>query len=730
MRGDKGFPLQWEVTADVYYQDKLMRFNRTVEANWSTSNACSGSKYRTVGSNNDIDLRVQCIESLCDNRFNAVINYNNATTNRIDLTDSYLNKERSYIHTHLERNIDLNTYNDSEILQKLSKPIMYLNPGKWDNAMVVQGQGNITGGENIYWTVEIGTEKRTLHINPKYSEPCVFEQSLSKISQASSNNQVSTNNTNANISSSFNPFSAFTNLFSIKAHADGVITSTPNSTANSQITNDELDPYVDQVEPDFGILTEDEFNKTEWEVTPDLNSEYFKGVFSDISQSTINQIQSEVFGPLSQSCSNFDFICVAGKWGSTFGNMAWALIKFLQGVLYGLGSSFLPINPLDIVKQVFELGNSINGLMQLVSKIFKNPQMIASAIIQKFTDSIKSASINEKMETFGKFIGETFADPILNFLISIVSGGVGTGIVIVKMLKKIDQLANSIDFVRDSVQITKNFIGKTLDLGKDLKLTLIATLTGKSALKPQELISNIKRKIENLPQLAKDLEKMGLSSNKLSLIKKVGVFIVVGCSVFSNVNEVLTLTKAIPTEFIPPANVRDRPVNYNMPIPEKMEPGDTWYPEKSKISIILNYPQILKAEIDITNRLSKEGIALNSSGYMGFDKYAHIIVDVDGKPITGKPAIFEVDGLTGSNKNDFTKADAKAGITEKYRLENGLTWHHKEDGRTMILISGIVHNKGRFGSQSRGFRGIGAGPTHAGGASLIKKYIKVAQWCK
>jgi uncharacterized protein len=50
-----------------------------------------------------------------------------------------------------------------------------------------------------------------------------------------------------------------------------------------------------------------------------------------------------------------------------------------------------------------------------------------------------------------------------------------------------------------------------------------------------------------------------------------------------------------------------------------------------------------------------------------------------------------MDGLEGDRNRDFPRTDRAAGITKKYRLENNLTWHHHQNGRTMQLVPTDLH---------------------------------------
>ncbi|HYV48592.1 MAG TPA: HNH endonuclease [Myxococcaceae bacterium] len=61
----------------------------------------------------------------------------------------------------------------------------------------------------------------------------------------------------------------------------------------------------------------------------------------------------------------------------------------------------------------------------------------------------------------------------------------------------------------------------------------------------------------------------------------------------------------------------------------------------------------------------------------------------DFKPYTLKEV--ELDNLEGNLDKDFAKADRAAGISEKYRTANDLTWHHHQDGHAMQLVPRDIH---------------------------------------
>ncbi len=104
-------------------------------------------------------------------------------------------------------------------------------------------------------------------------------------------------------------------------------------------------------------------------------------------------------------------------------------------------------------------------------------------------------------------------------------------------------------------------------------------------------------------------------------------------------------------------------------------------------------------------------IPINSGGtlpkIMKTSSGIDIIIDANGFPdftnhvvsINGKKQYYEID-MQGNYTTDFSKSDALAGITEQYRIDNSLTWHHHQDGKTMMLIprninGGIRHTGGR-----------------------------------
>ncbi|MBL9178092.1 MAG: HNH endonuclease [Verrucomicrobiaceae bacterium] len=67
--------------------------------------------------------------------------------------------------------------------------------------------------------------------------------------------------------------------------------------------------------------------------------------------------------------------------------------------------------------------------------------------------------------------------------------------------------------------------------------------------------------------------------------------------------------------------------------------------------------------------------------------------------------------MTGDSGKDLLAADKKAGVTEAWRKERGLTWHHHQDGETMQLIPSEVNGN----------------TPHIGGAAITRSAKKMAE---
>jgi A nuclease of the HNH/ENDO VII superfamily with conserved WHH len=90
---------------------------------------------------------------------------------------------------------------------------------------------------------------------------------------------------------------------------------------------------------------------------------------------------------------------------------------------------------------------------------------------------------------------------------------------------------------------------------------------------------------------------------------------------------------------------------------------------------------------DLAKKYSK-GVKFTKDGFPDFSPYSKAIV--------------KIDGLKGNTSSDFTAANKALGIKT---TPSGYTWHHVEDGRTLMLVPTELHQAVR----------------HTGGAALLKK---------
>ncbi|PLR86520.1 hypothetical protein CVD25_03360 [Bacillus canaveralius] len=86
-----------------------------------------------------------------------------------------------------------------------------------------------------------------------------------------------------------------------------------------------------------------------------------------------------------------------------------------------------------------------------------------------------------------------------------------------------------------------------------------------------------------------------------------------------------------------------------------------------------------------------EGVKFSKDGFPGFSPYSK--------------AKLEIEGLIGDHYYDFKKANEVLGLKN---TPAGYTWHHVEDGKTMMLVPSEIHGAVR----------------HTGGASLINKGLR------
>lgn len=81
-----------------------------------------------------------------------------------------------------------------------------------------------------------------------------------------------------------------------------------------------------------------------------------------------------------------------------------------------------------------------------------------------------------------------------------------------------------------------------------------------------------------------------------------------------------------------------------------------------------------------------EGVQFDAEGYPDFSSYATEIVEIDMK---------------GNHTTDYQQANEAAGLD---RTPEGFTWHHHQDGKTMLLVPSDIHSAVR----------------HTGGVSTIR----------
>lgn len=103
----------------------------------------------------------------------------------------------------------------------------------------------------------------------------------------------------------------------------------------------------------------------------------------------------------------------------------------------------------------------------------------------------------------------------------------------------------------------------------------------------------------------------------------------------------------------------------------KVYDGDRWTPELAK-----KYPN---------------GVRFTDDGYPDFSPYAHKTTTIDPR-------------FAGNHTSDFSTADRATGTTARHRRENELTWHHHQDGTTLLLVPRDIHDAVR----------------HAGGVAIVK----------
>ncbi len=131
---------------------------------------------------------------------------------------------------------------------------------------------------------------------------------------------------------------------------------------------------------------------------------------------------------------------------------------------------------------------------------------------------------------------------------------------------------------------------------------------------------------------------------------------------------------------------------------KKVEKSDFLKIEDNKVELDADkLLKILKSQ-DVAEKYP-EGVQFDQSGYPDFSPYIY------ENPDTGDPVIVEID-MKGNHTTDYTDANRAAGIEQK---PEGYTWHHHQDGKTMILVPTDLHGAVR----------------HTGGVStIINKDLK------
>ena len=92
----------------------------------------------------------------------------------------------------------------------------------------------------------------------------------------------------------------------------------------------------------------------------------------------------------------------------------------------------------------------------------------------------------------------------------------------------------------------------------------------------------------------------------------------------------------------------------------------------------------------------KVSVTYNSEGYPDFSPYVH--------PDYPKPVKIN---MTGNNTTDFRNANMAIG-RKGSKPPKGYTWHHMEDGKSMILVRRDIHD-----CATGGF-------AHTGGTSVVR----------
>jgi A nuclease of the HNH/ENDO VII superfamily with conserved WHH len=342
----------------------------------------------------------------------------------------------------------------------------------------------------------------------------------------------------------------------------------------------------------------------------------------------------------------------------------------LKGTIDGVTSY------VDFIQAItVQLQDTITGAINAIILLFSKTKVVINFILDKI-DEFNKKDIYSKYEFFGQIIGNFVPDIIITVFASnfaSVLANIGG-----KIARILQEFSKFVDAFKGVINAAEKFIGKSIPISGGALLPIIS-IGGKTVSAGKD-IAKLAREASDetwarLVKLIPDAQKLG----RLETFRK---FVRLACTGYTIANGAVFLTRAIPEEFIPVVSAKDTPVGIN--------PGDTYY-----------YPEGSKGAVD-----HPEGVKYDSKGYPRYEPLAY--------ETKGVKVIVQVDGLIGTQKigsNDFDRANAAAGISDDFLVANSLTWHHVENGRTMLLIETKYHST-KYG-----------GPKHIGGASYLRDYI-------
>ena len=77
-------------------------------------------------------------------------------------------------------------------------------------------------------------------------------------------------------------------------------------------------------------------------------------------------------------------------------------------------------------------------------------------------------------------------------------------------------------------------------------------------------------------------------------------------------------------------------------------------------------------------QFGRTGVPFDKDGYPDFSENAYLKV--------------ELEHFNAKRDIDNRIADRMAGIDLQFRQEHGLTWHHHQDGKTLLLVPRDIHH--------------------------------------